>query len=130
MPWDQILFMSKTLAGVLAASIAVLLFAGCGGANNSTSDMSTTTTTPRTVVDTYCGDMAAAIRAGLISETEYSALPLDQIITGDTFGVITMVWSDGSITPTKERCILIDGPSLEEQGNRLRTYEDGLRENN
>ena len=36
--------MSKTLAGILAVSIAALLFAGCGGSSSSPSEASTTTT--------------------------------------------------------------------------------------
>ena len=114
--------MAKTLAGVLAVSIAALLFAGCGSTDSAIPEPTTITTPAKTVVSSYCGDMGAAVTAGLISEQEYSDSMMLFVTSGDLLGVITMIWSDGSITPTKEQCIWKDGLSPEERGLTPRDF--------
>ncbi len=108
--------MKRNLVGVMAVSIAALLFAGCGNADSAVPEPTTTTTAAKTVVSSYCGDRAGAVKAGLMSQDEYSEINTTEILSGDSFGVITMIWSDGSMSPTKELCILKDGPSLSERG--------------
>ncbi|CAM8625628.1 hypothetical protein MCEKE4_00292 [Acidimicrobiia bacterium] len=109
--------MAKTLVGVMAVSIAALLFAGCGNTDSAVPEATTTTTAAKTVVSSYCGDRAAAVKAGVMSQQEFSESNTRALLDGDSIGVITMIWSDGSMSPTKELCILKDGPSLSERGD-------------
>ena len=113
--------MKRNLVGVVAVSIAALLFAGCG-TDSAVPEPTTTTTAAKTVVNSYCGDMDLARRAGLFTSEENIQIITTQAVSGDTIGVITMVWSDGSITPTKEQCIRIDGLSLKERGIEIPPY--------
>jgi hydroxymethylglutaryl-CoA reductase len=63
--------MAKTLAGVLAVSIAALLFAGCGGGGGSKVETTTTTTISK---DQICADLREkvedAIQRGTVAATE------------------------------------------------------------
>ena len=105
----------------MALSIAALLFAGCG-TDSAVPEPTTTTTAAKTVVSSYCGDRAGAVKAGLMTQKEYSEITTTEILSGDSFGVITMIWSDGSMSPTKELCIWKDGLSPEERGLTLRDF--------
>jgi hypothetical protein len=117
--------MAKILTRVLAVSIAALLFAACGSSGDATTvESSTSTTAAKTVVSSYCGDMGAAVRAGVMSQQEFSDNATAQLFTGDFYGVITMIWSDGSMSPTKELCIWEDGPSPAERGLTLRDFSE------
>ena len=114
--------MKRNLVGVMAVSIVSLLFAGCGNTDSAVPEPTTTTTAAKTVVNSYCGDMALAAQAGLITRQESTEAVAAMVLTGDTLGVITLVWSDGSISPTKEQCIWKDGLSLEERGREVIPY--------
>lgn len=94
--------MAKTLAAVLAVSIAALLFASCGG--GTPVESSTTSTTAKTVVDTFCAERPT--RAGdLFSDDELRSLASTERAVGLEYGVVTLVWSDGSIGGIKKTCI-------------------------
>lgn len=117
--------MAKTLAGVVAVSALVLMMTGCGGDGGTrVVDLPTTTTAAKTVVNSYCGDWAEAARAGLLSSEEITRITSDQMLTGDISGVIVLVWTDGSISPTKNPCIFKDGLSLSERGLTFRDFSD------
>jgi hypothetical protein len=97
--------MAKTLAGVLAVAVGVLIFAGCGGANNAPDESSTSTTAAKTVVSTFCG----AIKTNAPGDYEAASDQLTQaLVTGvpsaTNLGHIFFVWSDASITETAEIC--------------------------
>ena len=76
--------MKRNLVGVIAVSIAALLFAGCGGGSSAPVESSTSTTTAKTVVTTICKTPDRDVGYGVRE--------------------IHLVWSDGSMTSTKERC--------------------------
>lgn len=122
--------MAKIRARAVVVALAVMLVAGCGGVYTSNSEPPSSTTETKTVATSYCGDWAEAAREGLLSPEEITRITSDAMFTGDFPGVIILVWTDGSISPTKAPCTFIDGPSPAEQGKRFRTYEEWLQEQN
>ena len=99
--------MAKTMAGVLAVSIAALLFAGCGGRSTPTAraDESTTTTTAKTVVTTFCGEKKQLLEGDSRQAGADMALYLSNGTPIPKRGHIYYVWSDGSTTETAGKCI-------------------------
>jgi hypothetical protein len=95
--------MAKTLVGVLAVSITAMLFTGCGG--TTPVESSTSTTAAKTVVDTFCGDRSAPIARDQFSKDETIYLADIEEAAGLEYGVIALVWSDGTITWIKATCI-------------------------
>jgi hypothetical protein len=98
--------MAKILAGVVAVSIAALLFAGCaGGSNTAPVESSTSTTAAKTVVSTFCGekkqtlDGDSALSGSDSFANIYNGTPIPKR------GHIYYVWSDGSTTETAGKCI-------------------------
>jgi hypothetical protein len=100
--------MVKTVAGVLAVSIAAMLFASCGG--STPVESSTSTTAAKTVVDTFCGDRQAPIARDQFSKDETIYLADLEEAAGLEYGVIALVWSDGTISWIKATCIRIVFP--------------------
>jgi hypothetical protein len=111
--------MAKTLAGVLAVSIAGLLFTGCGGGSSkgessttTSSTLPTTTTAAKTVVSSFCleryrtfqemAETRKSFEEAGFSEQELKEISLQML--KQKLRILSLVWSDGSITESKEQC--------------------------
>ncbi len=79
--------MAKTLAGVLAVSIAALLFAGCGGGNSLTTPTTESTSTTTTVAVDF--------------KAQFAAIRLPVKEEGERIGQLPEIKSNQAATPHK-----------------------------
>ena len=97
--------MAKPLAGVLAVSIAALLFAGCGGGSSTPVESSTSTTTAKTVVSTFCGKIKTKAPGDFeAANADFMRALMSGEPLATNLGHIFFVWSDASTTETDEIC--------------------------
>ena len=105
--------MAKSLAGVVAVSIAALLFAGCGGGSSSaptTTEATTTTTIAKTVVSSFCKERRLTLEEQTTESDRIKKAGLPQELTQDllkqtlfgSFRFLNFVWSDGSVTESEK----------------------------
>lgn len=111
--------MKRNLVGVMAVSIAALLFTGCGGGSSkgessttTSSTLPTTTTAAKTVVSSFCVERYLTFQEQAESRKDFEDAGFSEQMLKDMslqmltqkFRFLSLVWSDGSITESKEPC--------------------------
>ena len=97
--------MAKTLAGLLAVSIAALLFASCGrGASSTEPSATSSTTAAKSVVSTFCGEKSVRTNQEQADDALAAAMAAINHTPLPNPGHIFFVWSDGSTTESSQQC--------------------------